>query len=73
MSLSDYLEKKGCRCIVCASANLDTFTIHGTADPTKVTQEIECKACGAKWDDVFTLTGVDNLVDESGKPLNTGI
>lgn len=45
-------------CPFCGSANLDASGIQ-LPSFKEVCQDVECESCGAKWQDVFTLTNIN--------------
>lgn len=55
-----YLRTEGLLCPVCNSNDLETGSKN--YDTRYHWQSIECQGCGATWDDVYTLTGMENFV-----------
>lgn len=54
----EYLEHPS-RCPVCNSGELEGGSYQG--DGNHIFQNIHCLNCGALWDDVYTLTGIDDV------------
>lgn len=56
---AEYVATLGTRCPVCQSTRLDGGSVE--IDGATASQEIRCKACGASWNDTYTLTGYTGL------------
>ena len=54
-----YVKNNGSQCPVCGSEDVEghAFDVQGP----RATQERTCLECGAGWDDVYQLTGYNNL------------
>lgn len=60
MSINQYvMENDGQKCPSCSSPSIES----GECNPADgmVTCEVSCTECGAKWEDLYSLTGYDNL------------
>jgi transposase-like protein len=61
MSEGEYLMHGGAHCPNCDSENIEGHGIKDF-DADWCSAGVTCKSCGATWDDIFTLSGYDNLV-----------
>ena len=58
----EYIKISGQQCPSCDSyetASLDQVSTDGGT----AWYEVECKSCKATWQDIYTLTGYDNLIE----------
>lgn len=60
LTAKQYVEKNGVICPVCLSNRISSE--HVELDGSYGLANVECKDCGATWQDVFYLTGYENLV-----------
>lgn len=60
MSDEYYVQKAGLCCPVCRSSNIGAHAIH-QAEARTAWQEVRCNACGSTWNDIYNLTGFDDL------------
>jgi Zn finger protein HypA/HybF involved in hydrogenase expression len=70
LTTAEYLARKGCVCPACESENFEVDVIE--VDGDTASSYVKCKACGASWSDIFTLTGYADLCDGNGKPIESG-
>ena len=56
---AEYVATLGTNCPVCQSTHFDGGSVE--IDGATASQEIWCMACGARWNDTYTLTGYTNL------------
>ena len=61
-----YVEKLGLVCPNCGSPHINSED-GIDADGGCAWQNVYCEDCDARWQDVYTLTGYDNLVVPNGK------
>jgi transcription elongation factor Elf1 len=54
-----YLDSKGIRCPHCGSTNLTGHNLEQFDDCA--VQPISCDDCGADWQDIYTLTDVEDI------------
>jgi len=57
---STYLARRGKFCPYCESRNIDV-TGMSDHDGDGATYEVECDECGALWNDVYTLSGIEEV------------
>lgn len=60
MSIAEYLIYNGSKCPECGAVDLEDGAGHN-ADRDWILIGVTCNACGATWDDIFTLSSYDNL------------
>lgn len=56
--VTKYLDSGGATCPVCGSS--DIFGEQFEVESGEAVQPISCHACGASWEDIYTLTDVSN-------------
>ena len=66
MSKEVYVKNQGLQCPNCGSPHINTED-HIQADSGCAWQQVYCEDCDAKWQDVYTLVGYDNLIVPEGK------
>lgn len=60
MTQKEYVSIGGSKCPHCSSSNI--LTDNGIqADAGHAWQDVSCDDCGATWQDIWLLTGYDNL------------
>lgn len=55
----EYLEHGGQHCPACKSSNVKSGQME--VDGASAYAEVECGKCGATWQDIYRLSGIDNL------------
>ena len=66
MSEAEYVAASGAGCPCCRSFNVEGVGCMESRDEVMV-NSLECFHCGATWDDVFSLSGYENL--KPGRPV----
>lgn len=61
---AEYVLHAGCVCPVCGSDDVVSDGPDGEYDYNKIGMRCHCDSCDATWDEIYTLTGYDNLVEE---------
>lgn len=61
---SEYAERGGLSCPLCASDKLSTDGFFSSRDDLKVEISVYCRACGASWEDVYVLEGYENFEEK---------
>lgn len=56
--IKDYVDSRGSYCPYCKSKNIEG-TGNRDYDDNWASNHIVCKDCGKEWDDIYTLTGID--------------
>lgn len=64
-AITAYIKSGGLKCMICGSRNIDSS--NGNTDSNYTTFNCECKRCGSTWEEIYTLSGVANLVKGSKK------
>jgi DNA-directed RNA polymerase subunit RPC12/RpoP len=59
-----YKGHNGNACPKCGSTNISSIDFV-QADGMSAWQDIACRDCGAEWQDLYTLTGIDLLADDN--------
>ena len=62
----EYLLHKGLHCPFCDSEDISASEGMEQDGPT-ASQRIHCDTCDKQWDDLFTLTGFDDLFDHGAE------
>ena len=66
MNSKEYAQNQGYQCPVCGSPHINGEG-QLEADTGVAWQDCFCEDCDARWQDVYALTGYDNLVTPVGK------
>jgi len=61
-----YIATGGVRCLACDSTGIEGYEV--TIDSGGASQKITCTACGATWEDVYTLTSIENFEKGDEQP-----
>ena len=62
-----YLKSSGSHCPFCESTDITSGPIQ--ADGPVAWAEAECEGCGASWQDVWSLTDIDEAKDRGGRKV----
>lgn len=60
MSDREYVSNGGSKCPVCHSEEIEGVA-NTDMDGDWISKGVVCKNCNSTWDDIFTLSGYDNL------------
>ena len=56
----EYLKKRGVECPFCGKGDLNTEDPIET-DGSDAWQHVNCEYCGSEWKDIYTLTGAEEV------------
>jgi hypothetical protein len=64
--ITEYLKHGGNGCPYCKSRNITADQIE-IPDGTTTFQTVYCEACGKSWNDIYELTGIEEVEAEEAK------
>jgi len=65
VSDKQHASRQGTACPACGSNDITA----NEWDGEDACQQVECNECGSTWNDVYKMTGFDNLVDADGNSI----